>query len=700
MAYHESSVPVRYQNAVLVLLILLLAVATFITGWLGISYHRRTHELNAVFEQQVTHEMHTLQMAMQTIIATLVEQGLTTMQQAINQPDAHVISLFDNMLSQNPQLYAMGIAYEPFAFTSKTSLHSILCFKQQGAIKHIALDTFYDYTKQEWFNHELPAQGAWLSPFHDSVTGTTHIRYAIPFFAYDTKEQQRVRKGIFFIDVNGTGIKDIMENLELKDAQYAFLMAQNGLLLYFPGTSEQTSLESQLQESNPAQYELMLAIAQEASRHKGGSATFHDPLSAHEYQLFYEPIKEDAWVLGLVFERTRTLQDVMYVRRQEIAIGLAGSIVLWLLICLLSGAYYITIPRLWIASVAGALLIFLCVGFIILLDREDIYQLRQDRRVIINTLADLQRFMLLQAKEKSNHLETIPTGIFINSLGADASDNITARGIIWQRYTTQPTTSDKGVYIDYPDETKMHTAYAATNTNAEKDGWHFKTTKNPHFNYAKYPFDKQEVSIAIHPKNLISSQLLTPDFDAYEFTGRTAQLGLGRTVRLDGWIIYQSYFNYMVTRYPTTFGIVEEKKSTPELQFTIRLERDFINPLIAGFLPIAIVWFLVFAVLFITTDPHAPVSHVLSFVGTLFFSVLLAHLRLKTVVPGVVISYMEYVYFLTYVIIFIASVNSLAYKLQEYAPLLHLHNNIITKLLYWPGAALCLLGITLLIFYS
>jgi hypothetical protein len=141
---------------------------------------------------------------------------------------------------------------------------------------------------------------------------------------------------------------------------------------------------------------------------------------------------------------------------------------------------------------------------------------------------------------------------------------------------------------------------------------------------------------------------------------------------------------------------------TSELQFTIRLERDFLNPLIAGFLPILIVWFLVFAVILLITsaaEANSPISRSLSFIGTLFFSTVLAHLRLKTVLPSIVISYIEYIYFLTYVIIFLASVNCLMYKLLKDIPLIHTYNNMIIKLLFWPFIAISLLGITFVIFY-
>jgi len=699
MTYSNGQIPIRYQNTLFLVVIILIIFSSGVTTWLFKSYRNHKHIEQERFSERVDTEMHDVRARMQEDIAQIAAIATDVMPEVLYKSNDDAFAYFKKILTQHPLVYAVGIAYESYQFNDKTQLHGIVAVKKAKKIEEVLLESFYDYTQQDWFKQELPEQGAWLTPFKDSVTNTIHVRYAIPFFSYDNQLQQRIKKGVFFLDLNLDSIKNLMEILELKNAQYALLLAQDGTVLYFPGIS-QSNLR--LKDINPSLYKVMEKVEEQAKRKEGGHIIYYDPVSHREYQMFYEPLPGTSWLMGLVFEYERSIQDVSYIRRQEIAIVLGVTVLLCLLVTLLTGVLRAGLYQWWSLSVITTLLIFIAVAIIIFLDRKNLYETKKDR-IIINTLADLQRFTVLQAKERATSaMMHIPTGIFIRTLSADANDVMTLRGLIWQKYVASINESDKGVYIGSPDATHLDLAYTKDGKIPHKSGWHFKTTLASQFDYLKYPFDKQELSLTINDKNFISDKILIPDFDSYDFTGRTSLLGLGKGVKLEGWYIYQSYFNYLLHQYPTTFGVLDavSQKMVPDLQFTIRLERNFVNPLIAGFLPIVIVWFLSFAVMLITAaETTSPVSRVLSFIGTLFFSVVLAHLRLKTIVPSITISYMEYIYFLTYIIIFLTSVNCLTFKISKDVPVIHTHGNIIIKLLYWPLIALSVLGITLVIFY-
>lgn len=701
MTYQNGQIPIRYQNALFLVVIGLIVILGSVGAWLFISYRNHKQMQVQQFKDRVEKEMHEVRSSMQKDIAQIATIAMQVLPDILHKSDDEAFSYFKKVLQQHPHLYALGVAYEPNQFNHTTKLHGIISVKKGRSIEQLSLENFYDYTQLSWFKQELPEQGAWLDPYKDSVTNAIHVRYAIPFFSYDNQLQQRVKKGVFFLDLNLESIKNLMEVRELKDAQYALLIARDGTVLYFPGILSNVRLK----DINPLLYKTMEKVEEQAKHQEGGSIAYYDPASHREYQMFYEPLPGTSWLIGLVFEYRKSIQDVSYIRRQEIAIVLNVTMLICLLITLLTGIYRAGLYQWWILSITSTLFIFIAVAIIIFLDRKNLYEIKRDR-VIINTLADLQRFTILQAKEKATtQVLHVPTGIYIKSLSADTSDVMTLRGLVWQKYNSHNShdQNKKGIYIGSPDETQLDLAYEQNGKSPQKMGWHFKTQLTSEFDYLKYPFDKQEVSLTINDKNFVSDKILIPDFDSYDFTGRTSLLGLGKRVKLEGWYIYQSYFDYLLVQYPTTFGVLDaiSKKMIPNLQFTIRLERNFVNPLIAGFLPIVIVWFLSFAVLLITSlaEATSPVSRILSFIGTLFFSVVLAHLRLKTTVPSITISYMEYIYFLTYVIIFLSSVNCLAYKLSKNVPIVHTHNNIIIKLLYWPMIALSVLGITLAIFY-
>lgn len=312
-------------------------------------------------------------------------------------------------------------------------------------------------------------------------------------------------------------------------------------------------------------------------------------------------------------------------------------------------------------------------------------------------------------------LTKIPTGIFIQSLKFLNSTETNLTGYIWQRYT-------KGVHNDFkPDEGEIgfilpeqvqtgsdiepREVYRRRQGDKEVIGWYFEATLRQPFDYFYYPFDHKTVWVRLWPKDFAGNVVLVPDFDAYKATGPKDVFGIENNIVLGTWVRNNTFFDFHHTCYDTNFGIdgYVGQEGFPELYYNVKIERKSSNAFIVYLLPLFLVATLLFsAMLTVTAKPDLSSIHgfnttgVLGSCSVLFFVVLLAHIQLREQFAGSSIVYMEYFYFLMYVVLVAAAANTYLFSMRAVPSLkiIHYKDNLIPKLLYWPILLLCMIIIT------
>lgn len=319
----------------------------------------------------------------------------------------------------------------------------------------------------------------------------------------------------------------------------------------------------------------------------------------------------------------------------------------------------------------------------------------------------------------------IPTGVFLQSIEFTSANNVIVTGYIWQRYATDipERTRDtshnadtapgisRGFVFPEAESVEMEIqqpVYRRLEHNEEVLGWYFKVTLRQNFNYTKYPFDRVDVWIRIWHRDFDRNVILIPDFAAYDRITPTARPGLEADFVLPGWTIAQSFFFYRLNSYNTDFGIQDYigQHKFPELYFNVRLRRNFINPFIANILPLTAVTFMLFATLMSGTKHEDRVQllgfqaiGVLGICAAFFFTVVVAHVTLRSQIDAEDVLYIEYFYFMMYCTILAVAMNALLFIGNEDIKWMQYQDNLLSKLLYWPLLLVAMLGITLWVFY-
>ncbi len=221
------------------------------------------------------------------------------------------------------------------------------------------------------------------------------------------------------------------------------------------------------------------------------------------------------------------------------------------------------------------------------------------------------------------------------------------------------------------------------------------------FDYTKYPFDQQNVTILFEHEESLKKIILTPDFGAYK--GIAAYSPLADTFHMSGWTIKNAYFFYELSDYSTNFGIRDywQVKNFPFLGYTIQIQRKFMEPLLTGLIPIIIILFIAFSCLLLlsnVTQNKNNIRLILALLSSLFFANVLSYKTLQEEILTHDITYLKSFYIITYIIIFLVAVNAVLYTYQ-YGKIIAYRKNLIARLLYWPITLTIFFVTTLLFFY-
>ena len=321
----------------------------------------------------------------------------------------------------------------------------------------------------------------------------------------------------------------------------------------------------------------------------------------------------------------------------------------------------------------------------------------------------------------------IQTGAFIQSLEFTSANDVVVTGYIWQKYPADtPDFVQHGFILPEGDE---EIYYMDTEAEGGADyrenlpdgglllGWYIHTSLRQTFDYSKYPFDRQDIWLRFWHLDFDRNVILTPDFEAYGIPSATYPewphrdgifLGLERDFVLERLDPERTYFNYHYNNYNVDFGFsnYQGQNAFPELYFNIGASRQVLDALVAYLIPLFILLLMSFGVQFIVTQiPEKMSMHGISTTGliayyaSLFFIGILAHLDIRRTLNASGVVYIEYFYFILYVILLLQTINSIIFAASDDVGFLEYQDNLIPKVLFFPITLGLMFTITAYLFF-
>lgn len=302
----------------------------------------------------------------------------------------------------------------------------------------------------------------------------------------------------------------------------------------------------------------------------------------------------------------------------------------------------------------------------------------------------------------------IPTGVWVESLDFIGTNDVQVSGYVWQRFPGDLRGSvDEGFVL--PDQIDFTARsqpvierYRVLQADTEVVGSYFEATVRQPFDFSDFPFDRKTFWLRLWPTNFNRNIVLVPDLGAYPCptdpsltcTGVNDRFGLNQQIVLSGFRLEKTYYDYQLSDYDTNFGLDDFAGQTgfPELRYNVLLERQPVNAVGSGFIPLFLVAALAFAVLLTTRTKSESdrvgfsVAGALGTLAALVFVLVVPQTQLRQQFAGSGLVYIEWLYLVMYLAVFGVAVTvymsgtdwASQWRVTRYG------DSLVAKVLYWP----------------
>ncbi len=629
-----------------------------------------------------------------------------------------------------PYLVGMTVAFEPTA-RSEAKLDAPFFDRREG--RFLQIEDNYDYTSPKhaedarWYQEPLRrGKSMWVTGFGE-VAGEPYVGYSVPVFS-DREQGEGSRRPLAVVNLSVS----LRELNDLFNRQYVgrrgggALMDNGGRLLAFPvfdHVRDGKTYAEVIAESGNRD----LAVVERRMRSgDSGVRRCHDCSVLPGRQpgwVFFRPVPETGWSMAVAMFEVELIDGRTAWRRRSVGIMLnvLALLVLGLLCVLLTSKGEAL--RLWLCSIAVSLALILAIGSIWALSyrfgdpprrlRDGPPEVQVDDIDGLNGFLDDYRDQFSQRQQRD--VPFVPTWLFVRSMVFEDSHAIKIGGMIWQRYPEQVVdglSQDVMMPNLEPDAESLRLVERyrrSLEEGGELVAFDFRATVRGRFDYRAYPFDRQRLTIQLVHPEVDRGVVLVPELERYPYLQTATGPGLYRPMEVPGWSVEGSGFSYIMNTYNVEWSPDVDAADTaqvPVLQFNILLQRKFPTPFISHIIPILIVAVLLHGVLIsssfnerLRTSSGFSAFGVLETCGAFFFAIVLMHIDLRRGLDLDVITYMEAIYLISYLVLLLVVLDALVFTTSDSVPLLEYRDNLLAKLLFWPILLGMVLGVTLWMFY-
>jgi sigma-B regulation protein RsbU (phosphoserine phosphatase) len=271
-------------------------------------------------------------------LATLIENGDFSMNNLEN--------LLKILVGNNNDVFGACVAFEPYAFRPDMEYYAPYCCRSGDSVIYKDLgENSYNYTKWEWYRLPQEKGHCWGEPYFDRGGGNTlMITYSVPFFYKNTGHKFR---GVVTADISLDKLKELISNMKVYQTGYTFLLSSAGIIISSPDTNmmENENIFYLTKKNNQPD---LAAIAKEMIDGKTGFRMFHSVKLNEECYIFYTSLQSNGWSLALILPEKVILADTYSLFRKILFLGIAGSVIILIIIVFISRN--ITIPLEKLAS--------------------------------------------------------------------------------------------------------------------------------------------------------------------------------------------------------------------------------------------------------------------------------------------------------------------------------------------------------------
>ena len=615
-----------------------------------------------------------------------------------------------------PELRGVTACYEPNAFSDTERLFCPFYNKASGEFVYV--EESYDYTipgdSTAWYTEVVRNGPNWAEPYYGESAKDWFIDFGVPFYWTKGERSNDVR-GMIDFTLQTEDFKDFLSNMTVGKTGSEFLISETGTLLTHPITDYvgNENIETLMAEAQDPQ---LRAAYSDMLSGGTGHVAFYDTENADHALFFYDTISPANYRIGITYLQKDMVGPSTEISRRIIHIGLSLGAAVLILIAMIFGRDHL--DRLEIEVLSGlttATLIGLVVMISLLQHAKERSYDTNESPAIVDTAA-LEGFVNT-VEQRAERLKTarpipVPTGIWIQRLEFADSYNVNISGEIWAKYPeSYAEESDENLGIRFPQVSPFAEAGYIEEIHRERvpaqeglEGylhvvWEYRQTLRLNLRYADFPFDKRHLDIQITPATVDDSILLVPALESYRFTNPSKNPGIAPDVKLAGNDITKAYFNFSTRNYTTDFGYPSQAQfqNVPRLHYNIYLKRKLINSFVTYLIPIFVALSLIY-ILILACEKTEARQGIIESMAAFFFVLIFSHIDLRKDIVTADLIFIEYFYFITYLMVILSTANLIAYTRSK-TSLFDYNENQIYRALYFPFFFTLILIVMLYKFY-
>mgnify|MGYP001200824729 FL=1 len=265
------------------------------------------------------------------MVAEAVTRDLATMITLFEPPPEKMPEMMKELLASHSQVTGLYVGFSKQATNPLFRNFCPLVFRQGNSIQYKNLAGEMDWTVQDWY--QLPLQMGkplWTEPFFaDERAESMMISYGIPL--YDANWRYLASIGAS-LELNW--LADIISTMEVGGHGYVFLVTSNGAFVSHPRREllmRETLFTVAEMENRPD----LIPLGHRMIRGEKGVASLYDPLRG-DLLVFFRPVGNIGWSLGIVFPEEEVLDDIIHLRRVQTFLGLGGVFAMLLMVFFIS----------------------------------------------------------------------------------------------------------------------------------------------------------------------------------------------------------------------------------------------------------------------------------------------------------------------------------------------------------------------------
>ncbi len=628
--------------------------------------------------------------------------------------DKEIRALIRQVSLDNPEIRGVTACYQPYAFSKDRKLYCP--YYNKGSQSFVYVEESYDYTipgkDTTWYTDVIEKGASWVEPYYGKAAKEWYVDYGVPFYYKSGPRKGEVR-GIIDFSLEVGDFKRLVHSLSVGKAGYGLITSRKGKFIAHPindylGTRSVHDLIKE--ETKPG----LLQAYEGLAGAKTGHSEFYDPLNDVTSLFFYDKIDVSGFGIGMVFFKRDLLGDQSERNRRYINMCLTLSLLLVLAITLYFGSDSLDWLEIEFISYLTSLLLVMNIGLIGALQHASTGTLDKKTSPPIVDTASLGNFIGQQISRtetlKIQPPVPIPTGIYIERIEFQDSHNVNIGGVIWQKY---PLEVDETIKIGFrfpqmspfAEASFIEESYRKIIRGKEGEagyllvGWDYRVTLRLNLKYTNYPFDKRHLDIRIAPVAANSNFLFVPDLVGYDFTSPIKKAGLNPEISLSGNEITRSYFSFTAEHFDTNFGFSSKAhfENVPLLHFNVHIRRLLLNTFVTYLIPIVVSLCMIYILILACAKTEAR-QGIIESMAAFFFVLIFSHIDLRKNIVTAELIFMEFFYFITYLMIILSTLNLMAYTKSK-TSLFDYNDNQIFRALYFPVFFLLVLIVMLFKFY-